>query len=147
MIRYFFSDEAKELGARLSLPRASDAGLDLPSLFRIEIAPQGFVAVPTGLHLAIPDGWVGLVKDRSSIALRGVITVAGVIDSSYRGEVKVLMRNLSDVPVVLEKGERIAQVLVIPHFATCDCQEVESLDELGQTDRGLAGFGSTGRFS
>jgi len=94
--------------------------------------------IGTGVQVEIPPGWVGLVRDRSGVALAGRgYTVAGVIDSSYRGEVMILF----DREVAVEDGERIAQLVVVPHFTG----EVSEVEALSPTARGAAGFGSTGR--
>lgn len=93
--------------------------------------------IRTGIALEIPEGWVGLVRDRSGVALAGRgFTVAGVIDSSYRGEVAILF----DREVTVADGERIAQLVIVPHFAG----EVAEVGALSATARGVAGFGSTG---
>jgi dUTP pyrophosphatase len=99
--------------------------------------------VPTGLAVAIPDGHAGLVVPRSGLAARHGIGVAngpGLIDAGYRGELKVILINHGQEPVSFERGERIAQLVVVPVFVG----EVVEVDELPATDRGLGGFGSTG---
>lgn len=121
-----------------------DAGMDLSSVERIELAPGGHGAVATGLAVAIPDGWVGLVHPRSGLARRHAVTVTnapGTIDAGYRGEVVVLLSNLGTESVVLEAGERVAQLVLqeVGHL------EVEEVDDLDDTARGTGGFGSTGR--
>lgn len=141
----YLSPEAEERGVTLKLPRALDAGFDLPSLDDVTVPPRELGLIRTGVHAAIPAGWVGIIRDRSSMALRGSATVAGVIDSSYRGEIKVAMHNLSNEPLELRRGERIAQCIVVPHWKGEDADIVRSLEDLGETDRGAAGFGSTGR--
>ena len=146
ILKYCLSTEAKRAGIKLGIPRAQDAGFDLPSLHDLNIPPSGFVLVSTGVHLAIPPGWVGLLRDRSSVALRGGAVTAGVIDSSYRGEVRVAMHNLSLEPLVFQAGERIAQLLVVPHLEGGCSEEVELCDQLGESERGQGGFGSTGRY-
>jgi len=94
--------------------------------------------VGTGVALEIPPGWVGLIRDRSGMALSGRgYTVAGVIDSSYRGEVKIVF----DREVEVTDGERVAQLVIVPHFAG----RVTEVDALSASERGAAGFGSTGR--
>ncbi|MFQ5507949.1 MAG: dUTP diphosphatase [Leptospirillia bacterium] len=93
--------------------------------------------IETGVAVEIPPGWVGLVRDRSGIALSGRgFTVAGVIDSSYRGEIKILF----DRDITVEDGERVAQMVIVPHF---DGEVIET-DMLTSTSRGDRGFGSTG---
>ena len=144
--RFFLNDEAKDMGLQFSAPRPGDAGFDLPSLGEQSIPGRGFSLLRTGVHVAIPQGWVGLIRDRSSIALKGGACTAGVIDSGYRGEIKIAMHNLSDSPLVFSKGERIAQCVLVPHFVSeLPVVEAESLETLGATSRGAAGFGSTGK--
>lgn len=118
------------------------AGADLRASGAIEIPPGGRAAVPTGLRVQIPRGHVGLVWPRSGLAVRhGIDTLAGVIDSDYRGEVRVVLVNHGPEPFRVAPGERVAQLLV---------QRVEraafvEVPELEETDRGGDGFGSTGR--
>lgn len=120
-----------------------DAGLDLAAAGDVTLEPMGRVAVPTGLAVAIPTGWVGLVHPRSGLARRHGVTVAnapGTIDAGYRGEIVVLLINLGTDVVTLEAGDRIAQLLLQP-VGRAEIVEVEALDE---TARGDGGFGSTG---
>ncbi len=134
----------RRLDPRASLPTRAhpdDAGLDLRSLEAIEIAPGEGVKIRTGIAMEIPQRCVGMIADRSSLAARGLKTAGGIIDSGYRGEVQVVMRNLSGEAQRLEAGERIAQLLVIP----IALPEVEESTELSSTDRAQGGFGSTGR--
>ncbi len=118
------------------------AGADLRAAEEVTLPPGGRAAVPTGLVLEIPSGHVGLVWPRSGLAVRhGLDTLAGVIDSDYRGEVKVVLVNHGQEPFTIARGERVAQILV---------QQVERAafvraPALGATERGEAGFGSTGR--
>lgn len=120
---------------------ADDAGLDLYSLEDAEFLPGEGRVVRTGVAMAIPAGHVGLVCDRSSMAKRGLKTAGGVIDAGYRGEVGVMLWNISGQTHGLKKGERIAQLLVIPIATPAP---VDS-DDLGETARGAGGFGSTGK--
>ena len=121
-----------------------DAGLDLRANADVDIPPHGRALVPTGLAIAIPDGYAGFVLPRSGMALKRGLSVAntpGLIDAHYRGELKVIAINLDpDQPVRIECGERIAQ-LVIQAVPAVRLIEVEQLDE---TDRGTGGFGSSG---
>lgn len=145
MLSYFLSEKAKAAGLVLKVPRQLDAGFDLPSLEDVTIPVSGFALLSTGVHLGIPEGWVGLIRDRSSLALKGGATTAGVIDASYRGEVKIAMHNLGKEPLVLKVGDRIAQCIIVPHLVGTESSEVFSQDDLGSTERGAGGFGSTGR--
>jgi dUTP diphosphatase len=118
-----------------------DAGFDLRASTECGVPAGGRYIVPTGLRFAIPCGFVGLVRDRSGLAAKnGIHCLAGVIDSGYRGEVKVVLQNSGDQQFTVEKGMRIAQLLVIP-VATAELVRVENLEE---SVRGEGGFGSTG---
>lgn len=118
------------------------AGADLRASEAVEIPPGGRHAVPTGLHLQLPEGHVGLVWPRSGLAVRhGIDTLAGVIDCDYRGEVKVVLVNHGEGPFSISKGDRIAQLL-IQQVRRGEFAAAESLEE---THRGEGGFGSTGR--
>ena len=137
-------------GADLPLPAyASDgaAGLDLIAATvedaTVSIAPGSRALVPTGLTMALPDGFEAQVRPRSGLAAKHGITVLnspGTIDADYRGEVKVLLINLSDTAFEISRGDRIAQLVVAP-VARVALAEVEDLDD---TSRGAGGFGSTG---
>ena len=134
----------KRVDPKAVLPKRAhpwDAGLDLSTVESVELAPGASHAFRTGLAVAIPPGMVGLVADRSSMGKRGLKTFGGVIDAGYRGEVHVILRNLSSETVQISVGDRVAQLLVLPVF-TGAVKEVESLDE---TSRGAQGFGSSGR--
>jgi dUTP pyrophosphatase len=119
-----------------------DAGLDVFSSINHVLEAGEVKAVPTGIKIAIPKDFVGLLWDKSGISLRGVHRLAGVIDSGYRGEVKVVMANLGKEPFVVEKGMKIAQLLIQP-VSEVKIIEAEELDE---TSRGEEGFGSTGKY-
>jgi dUTP pyrophosphatase len=139
----------EEAGALPRYASAGAAGLDLQAalLEPITLQPGERVAVPTGLSLALPPGHEGQVRPRSGLALKRGLTVAnapGTIDEDYRGELKVLLVNLDREPQVIEPGDRIAQLVIAP-VTHVDIAEVESLDALGDTARGVGGFGSTGR--
>jgi dUTP pyrophosphatase len=121
-----------------------DAGLDLAALDALELPPGGRAAVPTGLAVAIPEGYAGLVVPRSGLARRHGVTVAnapGLIDAGYRGELTVVLVNLGDAAHRIAPGDRIAQLVIVP-VALATTIEV---DELPASDgRGEGGFGSTG---
>jgi len=119
-----------------------DAGFDLYSVEAIEISPMSRVQVATGIALEIPIGYVGLVWDKSGLSHKhGLKTLGGVIDSGYRGEVKVGLTNLGSETYLLEKGHKIAQ-MIIQQQESCEIIEVS---ELSETSRGDKGFGSTGK--
>lgn len=120
---------------------ADDAGLDLYAAEEIWISPGQGKTTRTGVAFEIPVGHVGLVCDRSSMAKRGLKTLGGVIDAGYRGEVHIVLWNLSAESVHLKPGERIAQLLLLPVITP----RIEEVSELSTTARGTKGFGSTGR--
>ena len=121
-----------------------DAGLDLAACEHAELGPGERAAVGTGIAVAIPDGYAGLVLPRSGLAARHGLTIVnapGLIDSGYRGELQVIILNTdSREPFVIEPGMRIAQ-LVLVEVASVHLAEVE---ELSESERGAAGFGSSG---
>ncbi len=124
---------------------AGSAGLDLsaavPQSVVIEPGERRFV--PTGIAVAIPEGFEGQVRPRSGLALKhgiGIVNSPGTIDADYRGELKVALINLGPQPFTISHGMRIAQLVIAP-VARVTVQQVEALDETG---RGRAGFGSTG---
>lgn len=122
------------------------AGFDLAAYLpngEIILEPLERALVPTGLYFEIPKGYQGEVRPRSGLAIKSGITVLnspGTIDSDYRGEVKVILINLSNEPFRIKNGDRIAQ-MVITKYEEC---EITEIDILQKTDRGDGGFGSTG---
>ena len=139
--------EFRKLDSDVSLPRRArdgDAGLDLRANGEFKVGPGERAMVPTGLAVAIPPGHAGLVLPRSGLASRHGLTLVnspGLIDEGYRGEIVVAVVNLDpDDPVEVRKGDRIAQLVVVP-YAEVEPAEVA---ELPPTGRGEAGFGSTG---
>ena len=127
-----------------SYAREDDAGLDLQAAETVTLEAGARALIPTGMALAIPAGYAGLVLPRSGLALRHGVTVLnapGLIDAGYRGEVKVLLVNHGRVAATLARGERIAQ-LVLQRVERAELIEVEVLPV---SARGAAGFGSTGR--
>jgi dUTP pyrophosphatase len=123
--------------------RAGDAGLDLLAAAPVTLPPGSRELVPTGVRVAIPEGYAGLVLPRSGLALRAGVTVLnapGLIDSGYRGEIGVLLINHGAAAVTLARGERIAQLVIQP-VARATLVEVRQLEG---SPRGTGGFGSTG---
>jgi dUTP pyrophosphatase len=119
-----------------------DAGLDLTACEVAEIPPGGRAVVGTGLAVAIPEGYAGFVQPRSGLAADHGVTVLntpGLIDSGYRGELRVILHNTGSRPFEIEVGMRIAQLVVMP-LAALPAAEV---DELPATERGVRGFGSS----
>ncbi|MBI3504992.1 MAG: dUTP diphosphatase [Proteobacteria bacterium] len=134
----------RKLDPRATLPTRAhpdDAGLDLYALEDMSIGPRAGALGRTGIALSLPAAHVGLVADRSSMAKRGLKTAGGIIDAGYRGEIGVVLWNLTDAPQTIAAGERFAQLLILP-VATPAPTETK---ELTETSRGAGGFGSTGR--
>ena len=133
-------------GAGLTLPAYATtgaAGMDVVSAEDVAIAPGARHAVATGLAVAIPAGYEVQVRPRSGLALKHGITVPntpGTIDSDYRGELKVILINLGDEPFTVQRGDRVAQLVLAP-VVQAAWDEVAELDA---TERGTGGFGSTG---
>jgi dUTP pyrophosphatase len=135
-------------GSGLPLPAYAtpgSAGLDLAAAVEapLKLAPGARAAVPTGLALALPEGWEAQVRPRSGLALKHGITVLnspGTIDSDYRGEIRVILANLGAESVTIARGERIAQLVVAPVGRV----QWEQVTALPSTHRGAGGFGSTG---
>ncbi len=120
-----------------------DAGLDLAACERVELGPGERATVPTGLAVAIPEGYAGFVQPRSGLAARHGITIVnapGLVDAGYRGELKVVLLNTdAREPFTIEPGMRIAQLVVLPVQAL----EPVEVAELPQSQRGVRGFGSS----
>ncbi len=138
----------RRLSDRATLPQYQTehaAGLDLHAAIEapITLAPGGIELIPCGFAMAVPVGYEAQVRPRSGLATRSGISLPnapGTIDADYRGEVKVALINLGSAPFTIEPDMRIAQMVVAP---VAHCQ-VEEVDELGSTQRGEGGFGSTG---
>jgi dUTP pyrophosphatase len=137
----------KVLDPSLPLPRyarSGDAGLDLIAAKDVTLKPGDRVPVPTGIAIAIPVGYAGFVHARSGRALHEGLALAnapGLIDSGYRGEVKVLVVNLDlDQPLHIKRGEKFAQLVVQP----VEQASLDVVEELPESERGTGGFGSSG---
>lgn len=124
-----------------------DAGADLRTRVDLVIAPGERVLAPTGVSLALPFGYVGLVHPRSGLATRhglSIVNAPGTVDAGYRGELAVTLVNLDkEHPIILARGDRIAQLVI----QKVEYASFEAVDELPGSERGTAGFGSTGGFS
>lgn len=118
-----------------------DAGMDLYVNDRQVITAHTTIVVPTGISMEIPEGFVGLIWDKSSIGTKGLKTLGGVVDSEYRGEVKVVVHNLNNEDIIFEHGQKIAQMLI----QKVELVDIEEVADLSSTVRGEGGFGSTGR--
>jgi dUTP pyrophosphatase len=136
----------KKLVATAQIPRYAHTGeygdlaADLYAAEGIIIEPGATVAVSTGVAMEFPSTHGGLVEDRSGLALKGVTTLAGVIDPGYRGEIRVVVANLGVVAVAVKPGDRIAQLRIVRRIEA----RFEEVEELAGAVRGAGGFGSTG---
>jgi dUTP pyrophosphatase len=123
-----------------------DAGYDLHAAESLALRPGARASVGTGVAVAIPDGYAGLVLPRSGLALKhgiALVNAPGLIDAGYRGELRVLLLNTDrEAPFEIEVGDRIAQLVIVRHAAP---EELVEVDELGDSTRGRGGFGSSGR--
>ncbi len=135
----------EKMSAQAKLPQRAhlgDAGYDLYASDYYSISPYGQALVSTGIKMAIPEGYAGLIWDKSGVAFGGIKTMGGVIDSSYRGEIMVIIKNLSEEFFNIVPGQKIAQILI---QAVADLKiSEEAVDD--ETTRAAGGFGSTGQF-
>tara|TARA_R110002020_G_scaffold4233_1_gene18835 strand:- start:549 stop:980 length:432 start_codon:yes stop_codon:yes gene_type:complete len=136
--------EVKKLTDSSQVPskgHPDDAGWDLYADESFKLWPEETKLISTGIAMSLPKGFVGLIWDRSSIGVKGIHRYAGVIDCGYRGEVKVCLHNTTKGLYHIQKGDRIAQILIqeAPNF------RIHIVDELDSTNRGNGGFGSTGK--
>ena len=119
-----------------------DAGMDIYSCEEVVLKPQEQVMIHTGIAMEIPDGYVGLVWDKSGLSTKhGLKTLAGVIDAGYRGEISIAMANVGNETYTFKKGEKIDQMPI----QKVEQAEFAEVNELSLTSRGAGGFGSTGR--
>ncbi len=136
--------KVKKLHPDAKIPSYShpgDAGFDVHACEEVVINPGERKMVGLGLVFEIPEGFVGLVWDKSGLAKNhGITSLAGVVDSGFRGESQVLLYNISNKPFVVEKGSKVAQILI----KRIELAEFEEIDELTETSRGEGGWGSTG---
>lgn len=141
--------QVKKLDPNAKIPTygtAYSAGADLYVCLEqpVAIQPGRTEFLPTGLSIAVPNGYAGLIFARSGLSTKRGLAPAnkvGVIDADYRGPVMVALHNHGDIPQTVEPGDRIAQLVVVPVLAP----EMELVEELDATERGTGGFGSTGR--
>lgn len=120
----------------------TDAGLDLYAKHNAVIRPNTWANFDTGVHVAIPKDFVGLVTSKSGLMTKEGLTSRGTIDSGYTGSIRVALFNHGKKTVVIKKGQKISQLVILPIVTP----ELEVVDELEDTDRGTGGFGSTGAF-
>lgn len=135
----------KKLDNTAKLPsyaHSGDAGLDLFAVKEVQLKSREYAAIPTGISMEIPEGYVGLIWDKSGLSINhGLKVLGGVINSSYRGEIKIGIINLGTEAHVFGVGDKIAQMLI----QRVETVEIVETDELSNTRRGESGFGSTGR--
>ena len=135
------------LDPELSTPVSAhedDAGIDLYARIDTDLNPDQWAMIPTGIAVAIPAGHAGLVAPRSGLAAKHAISVVngpGVVDAGYRGEINVILINHGNEKVTLRRGDRIAQLVVVPVAAV----ELTEVEQLPDSERGAGGFGSTGK--
>lgn len=125
-----------------NLAHSDDAGYDLYSREDATIFPNCRALIDTGVHMAIPSGYEGHIRSRSSVMIQKGCITDGTIDSGYTGSIGVILFNLSGKLVEIKKGEKIAQIVIERVYTP----ELEQVDELEATERGNGGFGSTGKF-
>ena len=127
----------------LTPPRFGDCGFDIKASVQVILFPNTLVSISTGVYVEIPQNHFGVIRDRSSMSLRRLRVGGGIIDPSYRGELRVLMENFGTEPYVVEVDQRIAQMIVVPYevpeILTCYNKQ-----DLTVTPSGEGGFGSTG---
>ena len=118
-----------------------DAGFDLRAKHNYKLLPNDTEVIETGVHAIIPEGYVGIVKPRSGLGVKGTNVTAGVIDSSYRGEIKVVLQHFGKELLLITAGDRIAQLIILP----CLLPYEMLIEEIPtDTQRGISGFGSSG---
>lgn len=125
---------------KLVYAKPGDAGLDLRCLEDITLNPGETMTIPTGVAIELPAGFQGEIRGRSSLNARGILSHLGTVDSGYRGELKVVLTNLTQKGQTFEAGQRIAQLVIMPYHRALLTQT----EELSETERGAGGFGSTG---
>ncbi len=118
-----------------------DAGIDLYSCGNHIVHPQQTLMIPIGIALEIEEGYVGLIWDKSSIGSKSIKTLGGVIDAGYRGELKVMVHNLSNESYTFEHGHKVAQIVI----QKVEFPDIVDTKELSDSKRGTGGFGSTGK--
>jgi dUTP pyrophosphatase len=136
--------KVKRLVKEARLPeriREGDAGLDIRVIESGTIKPGEIKVFRTGIALEIPKGYFGLVASRSGLSTIGIVPLGMVIDENYRGEIKIVLINLGSSPFRVKKGMRVAQIVIVPYLKNLKIIEVE---ELGESERGDNGFGSSG---
>lgn len=119
----------------------TDAGLDIKCPFEVIVPAHGSIAIDTGVHVELPEGTVGMLKSKSGLNVKHGLVSEGVIDQGYAGSIRVKLYNHSDIDYVVQRGDKITQLVVME----CYFPDVEIVDEIESGERGENGFGSTGR--
>ena len=119
----------------------TDAGADLRSPIDTVVPAMGSRVIDTGVHIQLPHGYVGMLKSKSGLNVRHGITSEGVIDEGYTGAIKVKLYNHSEKDYVIERGDKITQLVILP----CEYVKFDLVDDLEDSERGSDGFGSTGK--
>lgn len=122
----------------------ADAGMDLRTPVAFIVPAHGDYTIDTGIHVEIPNDYVGFIKSKSGLNVNAGLTATGVVDSGYTGSIRVKLYNHSDEDYVFSRGDKVTQMVVLP-VARFDMIRVDSLEDFGKTERGNGGFGSTGR--
>lgn len=123
----------------------TDAGLDLRARETVTVPARGSAVIDTGVHIQLPHGYYGKIESKSGLNVKhGIVSCGGTIDEPYRGSIAVKLYNLSDEDYLVFPGDKVAQLVIMPFIAP-EIEIVSSLEDLGETDRGANGFGSSGR--
>lgn len=122
----------------------SDAGFDLKSKNGVLLKPFETVVVKTGTYISLEKNNVGIVKGRSGLSAKGLIIGGGIIDPGYTGEIGVVIHNMNEVPFVINKGDRIAQLIIVPFLSNIEVKEYNK-EDIEKSERNSNGFGSTGK--
>ena len=122
----------------------TDAGFDIRTPIEVVVEPRSSAVIDTGVHMEIPEGYVGMLKSKSGLNVKSGILSEGVVDAGYVGSIVVKLYNHSDTPKHFEKGDKITQIVIMP-IPFIELEEVDNLGEFEASERGADGFGSTGR--
>lgn len=136
--------EVKKFDEQATAPKfahATDAAMDLFTCEDVVVQPGAVMKIRTGIGIDAPEGYAGIIKDKSSVAAKGLLTLGGVVDAGYQGEIIVVMKNLSNELVTFEAGQKFCQIV----FIKVEHPKIETVLEFSRsTARGEGGFGSTG---
>ena len=122
----------------------TDAGFDIRTPEEVVVEPRSSAIIDTGVHMEIPEGYVGMLKSKSGLNVKSGILSEGVIDAGFTGSIVAKLYNHSDTPKHFEKGDKITQIVIMP-IPFVELEEVDNLGEFEVSERGADGFGSTGR--